>query len=115
MTEYKQAIIVISSLKLPKGKLAAQVAHGAVEAVLRSNDKIVKPWRQSGMKKVVVKVNDEKDLYRLKATADEYGIKTAIITDAGRTVVEPGTVTCMGLGPDTEENIDRVIKGLSLM
>lgn len=115
MAEYKQAIIVVGKLKLPKGKLAAQCAHAAVEATLRSNDRLVKPWRQNGMKKVVVKVAEEKDLYRLKGIAESFGIQTAIITDAGRTVVEPGTVTCMGLGPDLEENIDKVIGELQLL
>ncbi len=42
---YKQVILVRQDLKLPKGKMAAQVAHASVEAVLKSDKKTVESWR----------------------------------------------------------------------
>lgn len=111
----KQVIMVRQDLKLPKGKLAAQVAHAAVEAVLRSEKDIVKKWRAEGMMKIVVKVKDEKELYRYKGLADELGITNAVITDAGKTVVAPGTVTCMAIGPDEEELVDKVSGKLKIL
>jgi len=36
MFKYKQVMIVRSDLKLSKGKLAVQVAHGAVTAAFRA-------------------------------------------------------------------------------
>ena len=50
-------------------------------------------WKR-GMKKVILKVNEEKELFKYKQIAEDAGIKTALITDAGHTVVEPGTITC---------------------
>ena len=47
--------------------------------------------------------------------AEDAGIKTALITDAGHTVVEPGTITCLGIGPDLEEKIDKVSGKLKMM
>ena len=112
---YKQAILVRQDLKLPKGKMAAQAAHASVDAVLKSDKDIVKKWRSEGMMKVVLKVNDLKELRKYNQIAKDNGLKTAVITDAGRTVVEPGTTTCFAIGPDKEEDIDLVIKDLKLM
>ncbi len=112
---YKQVILVRKDLKLPKGKLAAQVAHACVEAVHRSNKDIVKNWRAEGMKKVVLDVADLKELFRYKQQAEGEGLITAVITDAGHTVVAPGTTTCMAIGPDNEEAIDRITGKLKIL
>ncbi len=113
--DYKQAIIVRQDLKLPKGKACVQASHASVEAVLRSDKSIIKAWRNEGMGKIVLKVADEKELLKLNQIAKEQGLVTAVITDAGHTVVEPGTRTCFAIGPDTEENIDNVISKLKLL
>ena len=110
----KQAILIRQDLKLPKGKMAAQAAHASVECVLRADKELVKAWRAGGMGKIVVKVADEKELYKYVQEAKDDGIVTAVITDAGHTVVEPGTVTCAGIGPDTTEKVDRIISKLKL-
>ena len=113
--EFKQAILVREDLKLPKGKLAAQVSHASVDATLKSDKKIVDLWKKEGMKKVILKVNDEKELFKFKQIAEDEGIKTALITDAGHTVVEPGTRTCLAIGPDEEQKIDRITGKLKLV
>ncbi len=118
--EFKQVILVRSDLKLPKGKLAAQVAHASVDGVLKqlgslSGRRIVKTWRVSGMKKIVLKVSGKKELYQVVQEAKDAGLTTAVITDAGRTVVAPGTVTCASIGPADEEEITTITKDISLL
>ena len=115
MTTYKQVILVRQDLKLPKGKAAAQVAHASVEAVLKSDAAIVKAWREEGMAKIVLKVKDEKELIQYFQEAKDSGIKASLITDAGRTVIAPGTKTCVAIGPDEEEKIDALTSELSLL
>ena len=112
---YKQVILVREDLKLPKGKLAAQSSHASVDATLKSDKKIVDVWKISGGKKVVLKVKDEKELMKYKQMAEDYGLKTALVTDAGRTVLEPGTITCLGIGPDLEEEINKITGKLKMM
>ena len=102
-------------LKLPKGKLAAQCSHASVDATLKSDKKIVDLWKREGAKKVVLKVKDEKELFYYKELAEGIGLKTALITDAGHTVLEPGTITCLGIGPDFEDKIDKVSGKLRMM
>ncbi|MFH1275638.1 MAG: peptidyl-tRNA hydrolase Pth2 [Candidatus Woesearchaeota archaeon] len=111
----KQVILVRQDLKLPKGKLAAQAAHASVEAVMRSDKKLVNKWREEGMAKIVVKVNDQKELLKYLQLAKDEGLVTALITDAGKTVVAPGTRTCLAIGPDEEEKIDYLTGNLKLL
>lgn len=113
--ELKQVILVRTDLKLPKGKLAAQVGHGAVEAALKSPKTKLSKWRSSGQKKVVLKVSSEKDLFVFKQAAEDNGLTTALIKDAGHTFLAPGTITCLGIGPDEEEKIDTVTGELSML
>jgi peptidyl-tRNA hydrolase, PTH2 family len=113
--KYKQVILIRQDLKLPKGKAAAQVAHASVEAVLKSNSLIVKKWREEGMAKIVVKVKDEKELITYFQNAKDENLTASLITDAGKTVVAPGTKTCVGIGPDEEEKIDRITRELTLL
>jgi len=113
--QYKQVILVREDLNLPKGKMSAQVGHASVDGALKSDRKIVDLWKKDGGKKVVLKVKDEKELFKYKQMAEDTGIKTALITDAGHTVVEPGTITCLGIGPDEEEKIDRITGKLKMM
>lgn len=112
---YKQVILVRKDLGLPKGKLSAQCAHAAVEAVLKASDKKVSAWRKEGMPKIVLKVKDEKELLSYLQKAKDDGLTTALITDAGRTVVAPGTKTCAAIGPDEEEDVDRITGKLPLL
>jgi peptidyl-tRNA hydrolase, PTH2 family len=113
--EYKQVILVRDDLKLPKGKMSAQVSHASVDCVLKSEKRFVHEWKQQGAKKVVLRVPDEKELLKFKSILDDEGIMTALIKDAGHTVVEPGTITCLGAGPDQSDKIDKVTGNLRMV
>ena len=115
MSEYKQVILIRQDLKLPKGKLGAQSAHASVEAVLKSDPSLIKKWRQEGMAKIVLKVKDEKELIKYFQHAKDEDLVVALITDAGRTVIAPGTKTAVAIGPDAEEEIDKITGELSLL
>ena len=111
----KQVIIVRKDLKMPKGKLATQVAHASVESVLISDKKIVDEWYNEGMKKVVLKVDNEKELIKYFKLAKESKLKACIIKDAGKTFFKEPTTTCLGIGPDLETKIDKVSGNLKMM
>ncbi len=110
--EFKQVILVRDDLKMSKGKIAAQVAHACVEAVLRSDKVLVSKWRSSGMKKIVLKITSKEDLYKYMQFAKDSGLQTALITDAGKTEIAPMTPTCVAIGPDLEKKIDVITKDL---
>jgi PTH2 family peptidyl-tRNA hydrolase len=96
-------------------RVASQAAHAAVEAAFKSDEKKVSIWRNNGQKKVVLKIDSEKALHQLNQNAKDSGFKTALISDAGRTVVEAGTITALAIGPDDETKIDLLTKNLKLL
>jgi peptidyl-tRNA hydrolase, PTH2 family len=112
---YKQVILVRTDLKMPKGKLAVQVAHASVDASLTSNKEIVEKWQAEGMKKVALKVENLDELLKYKKLSEAYKIKTALIKDAGKTFLNPGTITCLAIGPDKEDKIDMITKDLKMV
>ena len=110
----KQVILVRKDLKLSPGKLSAQVSHASVEAVLKSDKEKVNEWRNFS-KKVILKVKDEKELLNFKKLADKEKLVTALIKDAGWTEVKPGTITCLAIGPDEDEKIDKITGKLKIL
>jgi len=112
---YKQVILARTDLKMPKGKLAVQVAHASVEAVFGSAKDKVEFWRKEGMKKVVLKVSNLSEMKKYLIKARDYKLKTALITDAGKTFFDTSTTTCCAIGPDEEKKIDVVTGDLKIM
>ena len=112
---YKQVILVRDDLKLPKGKMAVQVAHAAVEAAFRVDHDTLSEWQSFGMKKVVLKVKDLQELFSYQNKAKSKSVVTAVITDAGLTTIDPGTITCCAIGPAKSELIDTITGDLKLI
>ena len=112
---YKQVILVRQDLKLPKGKLAVQVSHASVAALVKSHKDDIVKWQSEGMKKIVLKVKDLDELMLYKKQAEDAGLVVALIEDAGKTVLKPGTITCIGIGPDKEEKIDKITGKLKMV
>lgn len=107
--------MVDGSLGLPPGKLAAQVAHAAVAALLGAAPDAQRAWFEQGMPKIVLEARGGAELRRLETQAEAAGLPAHLIADAGRTVLEPGTVTCLGIGPAPADQIDRLTGTLPLL
>ncbi len=116
--EFKLVVVVRADLKLSPGKMAAQVAHAAVNCALASKKKKgdwFDSWYGEGQKKVVVKAPSLGELYSLKMQAEDAGLITSLIVDAGLTELPPGTTTCLGIGPGPNELVDKITGHLKLM
>ena len=111
----KQVILVRQDLDMGKGKIGAQCAHAAVEAEMLSSRSKVEEWLNEGAKKVVLKVKDLRELKEYEKEAKKEKLVVATIIDRGLTEVKPSTVTCMAIGPDEENKIDKVTKDLKLL
>ncbi len=120
--EFKQAIVVRSDLRMSKGKIATQVAHAAVEAVLsitNSNNSVwikwLNEWRKQGQKKIVLRVESESQLLKLYNEALRQLLPVVLITDAGYTELPPGTRTCIAIGPAPSVEVDKLTAKLKLL
>lgn len=108
-------------LEMGRGKAAAQAAHASVEAVmeaLRSGRREWREWLESwlsqGQTKVVLRVDSEKELLEVYERARAEGLPASLVRDAGRTQLEPGTLTAVAVGPAPAHLVDRVTGSLKL-
>jgi peptidyl-tRNA hydrolase, PTH2 family len=143
MDEVKQVIVIRKDLNMRKGKIAAQAAHASMKVLLdkfynssysivngnnKNNSRFIKytlivsknsalnKWLNGIFTKIVVYVESESELLNLNSKAEELGIKTALIQDSGKTEFHGNpTYTCLAIGPDWSEKIDKITSGLPLL
>lgn len=117
---YKMVLIVRSDIAMGKGKTAAQCAHAAVECYrqISANTKyksIYETWLIQGQPKVVLRTPSEQHLMYLAQNAYKAGLIVSIIKDAGKTQLQPGTISTLGIGPGPTELIDNLTSNLKLL
>lgn len=116
--DLKQVIVVRKDLKMGAGKLAVQVAHASILAYERSKNKNpawCKTWYQSGQPKVVLKAYSLEEIEEIEEKARVCQLPVIIVRDAGLTQLEPGTPTCVGIGPAPSNMIDRITGMFNLL
>jgi PTH2 family peptidyl-tRNA hydrolase len=114
----KQVIAVRKDLAMSPGKLASQCSHASVsafETVRRSQPEIARAWQMEGQKKIILKVSGEMELLDYYQRVKSKKIPCELIRDAGRTQLEPGTLTCFGAGPWDEKELDEIFGKLKLL
>lgn len=119
-TSAKQVLVYRRDLKMRKGKIAAQCAHGAMAVFFRGAvgpaqrleielDGPMAVWSRGGFAKVVLSCEDEEALLLIAEHARHRGLPHAVITDAGRTEFHGvPTRTVVAIGPAAVEEIDPI-------
>jgi PTH2 family peptidyl-tRNA hydrolase len=104
-----------------QGKVAAQVAHGALGAYRATLSKgaegqgLLHQWEMMGEAVICLGVADEAELRAKLEEAARAGLTTHLIADAGRTEVAGGSVTVGTVGPDLVTRIDPITGRLQLL
>ncbi len=114
----KQAVVVRSDVKMGKGKVAAQVAHASLasaEEAMTRREGWFASWKSEGQAKIVLKAGSEDELRELYKKARAAKLPAALVEDRGLTQVEPGTVTCLAIGPAPDESVDSITGTLKLL
>jgi len=123
MSKIKQVLVLRKDLGMRKGKMAAQAAHGAsmflYDLINRSlfsmADEVTRQWLASGVTKICVGVDSEEELLMLHGIAKRAKLRAYLVEDAGLTELESGTPTCVAIGPDKAEEIDKITAHLKLL
>ncbi len=114
----KLVCVVDQSLKMGKGKIAAQVGHASVKAALQAAEKYpdeMTAWMSSGQQKVVLKAPNTQEIEFVLARASEASLPTCTVRDAGRTQIPAGSLTVIAIGPASEVDIDEITGHLKLL
>lgn len=131
--------------KLRTGKMVAQGAHASLAPILNQMNNYkaysvpihsivgttlgggdvfgisnmegaLKDWIEGRFTKVVVSVETEEELLEIHRQAEEAGLPCALITDAGLTEFgNVATHTCVGIGPASAADIDKITGKLPLL
>jgi PTH2 family peptidyl-tRNA hydrolase len=116
--QYKMCIVIRTDLGMSAGKMIAQACHAAVganEEAKRLNHKAWRKWKEEGAKKVALEAESREEIEELAQRAEELEIVSVTIHDAGLTEIPPGTVTALGLGPDSSDRLNKVTGNLPLL
>ena len=111
----KQVIIMRSDLNMSRGKIAAQACHASLGSFKKSEASKLRKWESEGGKKVVLKVESLEDLYEIYEIAKKRDTASYLVRDAGHTELPSSTVTCLAIGPDDDEKIDKITGDLKLL
>lgn len=118
MEEYKQVILVRTDLKMGTGKKCAQTSHASVSSsdLVRVQNKLLwKKWKDSGQKKVVLKISSKEELIEIVKKLENNKIPYFLVKDAGLTQLPPGTITALGIGPAKSSDLDKITGDLKLL
>jgi peptidyl-tRNA hydrolase, PTH2 family len=119
--EIKQVIVMRNDLNMRKGKMCAQAAHASIHALLDSvlydvgPSKLMVEWLTQGMTKICVRVDSEEQLLEVYQQAKAANLEVHLITDAGLTEFKEPTKTCLSIGPDRADKINKVTGDLKLL
>lgn len=136
MSDIKQVIVIRKDLKMRRGKEVSSGCHASMEFLkqkmgyyrdCRLNQEYCgerwvcelseaeTSWLSGIHKKICVTVNSESELDGIYEEAKLAGLEVHMVTDLGLTEfnLEP-TKTCLAIGPDYSEKIDKITGKLPL-
>ncbi|KAM3688700.1 hypothetical protein ACJW31_10G170400 [Castanea mollissima] len=116
--ELKMVLVVRQDLKMKSGKIASQCAHAATgmyAELMQSHRSLLRQWEQCGQPKIVVTCRNQQEMNKLMEAAENIGLPTFVVADAGRTQVLSGSKTVLAVGPGPKESVDSVTGKLSLL
>lgn len=92
-----QYLIANKGLGMSPGKLAAQVAHGAVRSALACDPALTSQWLAEGETKIVLEARDTEHLLLAERYIKNRGFNCYLVIDEGRTEIEPLSSTVLAV------------------
>lgn len=111
-------IVVNASVKMSNGKRMAQVGHvvsQVTERMLKTARLEWEEYKAGGTTKIVCKATEEELRKFIELYSQTDKLWCEFVCDAGRTQVEPGTLTALAFRPIREEEAPACIRELKLL
>ncbi|XP_028096219.1 peptidyl-tRNA hydrolase 2, mitochondrial-like [Camellia sinensis] len=111
-------LVVRQDLKMGAGKIASQCAHAATgmySELMQSQRALLRQWELCGQPKIVVTCKNQQEMNKLKEAAENIGLPTFVVADAGRTQVSAGSKTVLAIGPGSKASVDSITRKLRLL
>jgi PTH2 family peptidyl-tRNA hydrolase len=130
MTQIKQVIVYRrnypdskgNNRPLRTGKIVAQCSHASMAFLTKRIENkedlsnVQKEWLKNSFVKVCVYVDSEEELLEIQKNAIENNVECHLVTDKGLTEFNNvPTNTCLALGPDYSENLNKISGHLKLL
>lgn len=107
--------------QIRKGKQFSQLCHAScafLTKIIKNKldlTKVQEKWINDKFTKICLQVDTEEELLEVHKKALEAGLDSYLIQDAGLTEFDSiPTYTCVGIGPDESEKIDKITGHLKL-
>lgn len=117
LDELRIYCLMRTDIEIPIGKMMAQSGHAFASIVninMLQNNSNITYYMNHDQPKIVLKCKNLHYLERAKQECDDKKICNALIIDAGRTVFKEPTVTCLGIGPISFNNLPKFIQRMQL-
>lgn len=125
----KQVIVMRTDTDPPmrKGKMIAQACHASLSFLSRRvfdhqgesyTPRFTEPelhWFQDSFTKVCVRADSEQELLDIYEKAKAASLEAHLITDSAKTEFKVPTITCLAIGPDECDKIDKVTGHMKLL
>lgn len=106
--------------------MAAQCGHATLacyKSLLRESTKapngpqsrVLKMWERHGQPKIAVQTKSQDEMMELMGKARSLGVTAEVIADAGRTQIDAGSLTVLGVGPAPKSLVDSITGHLKLL
>lgn len=99
-------LIVRADLKMGKGKTAAQCCHASLGLWTECENTA---WANSDYPHLLYKANTEDQLHSIAKKAQAEGVNWYLVADAGRTQIDPGSKTVLGVGPCDRDKLAKIV------
>ena len=126
---YKMVIVIRrGDINMRLGKCVAQGAHAALNAYINWDTNLTlnleeerrlsiiwRDWLANGAKKICVGVNSEAELLDVYNKALAAGLQATLVEDWGLSDLNGKNYTCVAIGPNDEEEVNKITGGLKLL
>ena len=96
----------------------AQAGHAfvsAIEQARAASQEQVDQYLRNEQPKIVLRAKNEAVIRRAAVECEQAGIPFYLVIDAGRTVFNEPTVTCLGIGPVVKGDLPKFVQRLQLL